>query len=534
MKRLLSLALIMTLNLSAFANDVWVADNGDGTYRNPILHADYSDPDLIRVGDDYYMVSSSFNCAPGIPVLHSKDLVNWEIINHVYDKLPSDRYDRVIHGRGCWAPSIRYHNDTFYVYFCTPDEGLFVATTKDPSQKWELKHMLTVRQWEDPCPLWDEDGRAWLVRSKLCGGPVYLHRMSDDGLSLLDNGKLVYEDTKVNPTLEGLKFMKRNGYYYIFAPAGGVVTGWQTVLRSKNIEGPYESRKVLDEGNGINGPHQGGLVETQTGEWWFIHFQHKDAYGRIAHLQPAKWGDDDWIVIGDDADGDGCGIPVLTHKKPNVGMSKKEIKEAGVKTPQTTDEFEAEKIGLQWQWHGSWSNDWFSLTANKGHMRLYAVEAPSEDGNLYYAPNLMLQKLPALAFTATTKLDASGLEAGERAGLVMAGNENSSLVVEKRDGKYKLILYYGRFHNCGFPPRAEKVFDLSSATVYLKLHLTAEQKCSYSYSEDGEKFTAIDKVYDVKPGRWIGAKFGIFCLNPNVMRGKGYADFEYFRVEETK
>ncbi|MFR9602555.1 MAG: glycoside hydrolase 43 family protein [Rikenellaceae bacterium] len=531
MKRLLTTALfVATLNIAAVtANNVWVADNGDGTYTNPILHADYSDPDVIRVKDDYYMISSSFNCVPGIPLLHSKDLVNWEIINHIYTKLPMDQYNRVAHGRGAWAPSIRFHDDKFYVYFCTPDDGLFMACSSDPRGEWELTHVLQVQQWEDPCPFWDDDGKAWLIRSKLCGGPVYLHRMSDDGKQLLDNGKIVYWDNEANPILEGVKMMKRNSYYYILAPAGGVVSGWQTVLRSKNIEGPYEAKKVLDEGNGINGPHQGGLIDTPNGDWWFIHFQDRGAFGRITHLQPAKWLENDWVVIGDDPDGDGCGVPVLTHKKPNVGKTYE------IKTPQTTDEFESSKLGLQWQWQGSEQDNWYSLDAKKGSMRLYPIAAPSDRGNIYYSPNILLQKLPAPSFTATTKLDASGIEEGERAGLTVTGLQNSSLVVEKRDGKYKLVLYYAKFENCWFPPREDKVIDVSTSTLYLKVDVNPDLTCFYSYSEDGKNFTKIDhEAYEVPKGRWIGGKVGIYCINPDVYNGKGYVDFDYFRVEEKK
>ncbi len=525
---LISALAILVACTSATAR-VWVADNRDGTYTNPIIHADYSDPDVIRVGDDYYMVSSSFNCAPGIPVLHSKDLVNWRIINHVYDQMPSDRYDEVIHGRGSWAPSLRYHNGLFYVYFCTPDEGLFVATTKDPAQKWELRKVLQVRQWEDPCPLWDDDGKAWLIRSKLCGGPVYLHRMSDDGMTLLDNGKIVYCDLEANPILEGVKFMKRNGYYYIFAPAGGVTNGWQTVLRSKNIEGPYEARRVLDEGNGINGPHQGGLIETQTGEWWFIHFQDRGAYGRIAHLQPAKWVDD-WVVIGDDPDGDGCGVPVLSHKKPNVGKNYKKIV-----TPQTSDEFNEDKLGLQWQWHASPKDDWYSLSASKGKMRLYPMAAPSDGGNVYFVPNLLLQKYPAPSFMATTKLNAAALEEGERAGLIMMARAHSYLAVERHNDEFKLKLYSGKFDNCGLLPQEQASLDLSKPTVHLRITMTAEGKYTYQYSEDGKTFKNVsDQVFDADRGVWIGGKIGIYCLNANVMKGNGYADFEYFRVKKAE
>jgi beta-xylosidase len=223
----------------------WQPDNGDGTYINPIIYADYSDPDVISNITDFYMVASSFTCMPGIPVLHSHDLVNWKIVGHVYDKLPFEKYDQPQHGEGSWAPSIRYHNGRFYVYFCTPKEGLFMASTENPAGAWELHHLLPVHQWEDPCPLWDDDGQAYLVRSKLRGSKLFLHKLSPDGKKILDNGVLIFEDKKNQPTIEGPKFLKKDSYYYILAPAGGVPTGWQTVLRSKNIYGPYEQKMAV-------------------------------------------------------------------------------------------------------------------------------------------------------------------------------------------------------------------------------------------------------------------------------------------------
>ena len=339
----------------AIADAQWSPDLGNGDYQNPVIHADYSDPDVIRVGDDYWMVASSFTCIPGIPVLHSKDLVNWEIVNHVYDKLPLGKYDRPAHGEGSWAPSIRYHDGMYYVYFCTPQDGLFVARTDDPKGKWELTQMVEVAKWEDPCPFWDEDGQAYLAHSIHRGGPAIIHRMSADGLRLLDNGKVVYHDEEANPILEGLKMEKRDGWYYIFAPAGGVESGWQTVLRSRDIFGPYEARKVMEEGDtGINGPHQGALIDTQTGEWWFMNFQSKGIYGRVTHLQPARWTDDGWIVIGEDKDGDGIGNPVQTYRKPNVGKTYAAV------NPQTSDEFTEKTPGRQWQWQANPRAEWYA------------------------------------------------------------------------------------------------------------------------------------------------------------------------------
>ena len=220
---------------------VWSADRGDGTYRNPILYADYSDPDVVRVGDDFYMVSSSFNCVPGIPVLHSKDMVNWQIINHVFKKqIPDTVFNTPQHGKGAWAPSIRYHKGELYVYYGDPDFGIYMSKTSDPLGSWSVPHLLRpAKGWIDPCPLWDDDGQAYLVHA-FAGSRsgrksiLVIHRMSEDGKTLLDDGVLVFDGHENHPTIEGPKIYKRKGYYYIFAPGGGVPQGWQTVLRSRN------------------------------------------------------------------------------------------------------------------------------------------------------------------------------------------------------------------------------------------------------------------------------------------------------------
>lgn len=502
---------------------VWNPDNGNGTYRNPIIYADYSDPDVIRVGDDYYMVASSFTCAPGIPVLHSRDLVHWTIINHVYTSIPLSNYRHPNHGKGSWAPAIRYHNGRFMVYFCTPQEGLFVGYTEDPRGEWTLKHVVDVAQWEDPCPFWDNDGKAYLIHSKLCGGPAILHRMSDDGLEILDDGTVVYWDDEENPILEGLKMMKRNGWYYILAPAGGVPTGWQTVLRSRNIYGPYESRKVLKEGNGINGPHQGGLVDTPFGEWWFIHFQSKAPFGRIVHLQPARW-ENDWPLMGIDIDNDGCGEPVLSYRMPRTAYPDETC------VPQTSDDFSSPMLGKQWQWMAAPQNKWYSLSAHAGHIRLYPAAVPEENGNLHFAGNLLLQKTPAPNFSATAKVDASGLNGKERCGLIVMGNVHTYLAIERKDDAFELSLYSGTYKNCGCPPTKIASVSLKIPDVTLRVDISDDATCRYSYSLDGKNFTAVGSAAKVEGGQWIGAKVGIFCINPGIRDGSGYADFDNFEI----
>ncbi|MFZ4770939.1 MAG: glycoside hydrolase 43 family protein [Ferruginibacter sp.] len=251
MKNIWILLFSLTINQVAAQNNsnVWSADNGKGWYKNPILHADYSDPDVIRVKDDYYMISSSFNAAPGLPILHSKDLVNWSIIGHALTKqFPEKDFDKVQHGNGVWAPSIRYHNNSFYIYFPDPDQGIFLTKSTDINGPWSKPVLVEAgKGLIDPCPLWDTDGKAYLIFA-FAGSRagiksiLVVKEMNSAGNQLIGNAKMVYDGHITDPTIEGPKFYKRNNYYYIFAPAGGVSTGWQTVLRSKNIYGPTKEK----------------------------------------------------------------------------------------------------------------------------------------------------------------------------------------------------------------------------------------------------------------------------------------------------
>ncbi len=524
LKTVLVLFLLAVISLPLGA-EPWVADLGDGTYKNPVLFADYSDPDVIRVGDDFYMVASSFTCIPGVPVLHSKDMVNWTIIGHVYDRLPLEKYNEPVHGEGSWAPSIRYHDGMFYVYFCTPHDGLFMGQTKDPVGKWDLHHVVDVEMWEDPCPLWDDDGNAYLVRSKLRADILYLHKMSPDGKQILDNGTIIYYNMDKHPTIEGPKFMKKDGYYYILAPAGGVGQGWQTALRSKNIYGPYEDQIVLHTGStDINGPHQGGLVELESGEWWFMHFQERQPWGRIVHLQPVHW-ENGWPMMGKDIDNDGIGEPVASWKKPDVG------KTWPVQIPQTTDEFNEKDLGLQWQWQANPQDAWYSLTANPGNMRLYATRNLTQFGNLLFVPNLLLQKLSSPAFTATTKLVFNPDLPDEKAGLVMMGNEWAHIVMNNDKDGMEIAMYVGKYDRENDATQKIETVKVKGNTCYLQLKFSENGECSFYYSLDGKDFLPLGTTFDVIEGHWIGAKVGIFCSSPNMQLSKGYADFDWFKMD---
>jgi beta-xylosidase len=513
-------------------SEVWVSDNGNGTYKNPVIYSDYSDPDVIRVDDDYFMVSSSFNCTPGIPVLHSKDLVNWSIISHVVIRQkPFDTFNQVQHGKGIWAPSIRYHNNKFYVYYGDPDAGIFMTESDNPIGPWT--EPILVEEGKgliDPCPFWDDNGQAYLVHAWAGSRAgiksiITLHRMSPDGKVLLDEGTLVFDGHPDNPTVEGPKLYKAMGYYYIFAPAGGVTNGWQLVLRAKNIDGTYEPRIVLHQGNtAVNGPHQGAWVDTKRGENWFIHFQDLAAYGRVVHLQPVSW-ENGWPKIGTDQNNDGIGEPVSVYTKPNVG------KQYAVCTPQSSDEFNSPAIGLQWQWQANPQHAWGFSSAHLGYLRLNALPLSDTTVNYWLVPNLLLQKFTAEKFIAITKVNFYPLNDGDKTGIIVMGADYSYLSVTKHGND----LYLGQAICIDAPDGSKELkYDsvpISQPQFYLKLKVEANALCTFSYSTDSVNFFETGKSFTAKPGRWIGAKVGIFCNGKAKTNDAGYADFDWFRIQ---
>jgi beta-xylosidase len=509
-----------------------VPDLGNGMYRNPVICADYSDPDVIRNGEDFYMVASSFNVCPGLPVLQSRDLVSWTIVNHVLKSLePADVYSVPGHGNGCWAPSIRLHNGQYYVYYSDPDYGIFMSKTKDILGEWDKPVLVKDgKGWIDPCPLWDDNGNAYLVNA-FAGSRsgmksiLVVSPMSSDGTRLTGESVLVVDGHSLHTTVEGPKFYKRNGYYYIFAPAGGVPGGWQTVFRSKNIYGPYEDKIVMHQGgSSVNGPHQGAWVELANRESWFIHFQDRDAYGRIVHLQPMTWVND-WPVIGVDRDGDGIGEPVDTFRKPGVKNS------GTVLVPQTSDEFSGNSAGLQWQWHANPRQEWMFCSGASGFVRLYCMLLPDNYVSLWQVPNLFLQKFPATEFTATTKLTFSDHQDGDKTGLLVMGNDYAYLSVYRENGTLTIgQTVCVNAANGGTETAVEKAhFD--GKEVWLRVKVTEGGICRFSYSSGGIEFIPMGREFRASPGRWIGAKVGLFALSTQRCNDKGYADYDWFRIE---
>ena len=477
-------------------------DQGNGTYTNPVINADFSDPDVIRVGQKYYMVASDFHFM-GMQVLESEDMVNWRYISQIYSKINEPGWDQNQHyAGGSWAPAIRYHDGLFYVFFCTPDEGLFMSTAQDPHGPWAPLHLVKrVKKWEDPCPFWEDDGedqssdgQAYLGRSRHGAGPIIVHKMSPDGKQLLDEGVTVYE----GPVAEGTKFMKRNGWYYLIIPEGGVGTGWQTVLRSKNIYGPYERKIVLEKGSTkVNGPHQGALVDAPDGSWWFYHFQETPVLGRVVHLQPVRW-QDDWPLMGIDYDGNGIGEPVHTWKKPIMQTSE------GYQL-QTDDDFSEPALGLQWQWNHNPEDSHWTLKERNGWLTLKAQPADS----LKASRNMLTQKVIGYQSESTTLLTTQG---DCYAGLFCSGKEFRGIglckegVFMESHGKRQIV----------------------AKGKYKQLWLRVSNDCTanrhqFSYSTDGQHFVSIADAFPMRSGYWKGIRVGLFCYG-----NSGKAQFDWF------
>ena len=545
MKKLLTVLTALVLVASASAQTVWTPDLGNGQYKNPVLYADYSDPDVIRVGDDYWLTASSFNCAPGLPILHSTDLINWDIVNYVFlNQPPYDWFNEPRHGDGVWAPSIRFHDDWFYVYWGDPDRGVMMSKTQDPRGKWSEPILVKAAKGIiDTSPLWDEDGKAYLVHGWAGSRAGFksvlsVSEISPDGERLIGPDVMIFDGHGEHPTIEGPKFYKRNGWYYVFAPAGGVKTGWQVVLRSRSPFGPYEIKTVLEQGSTeIPGPHQGGWVEDVKGDCWFMHFVDMYAYGRVCHLQPMKWTEDDWCTMGVDYDGNGIGEPVLTHKKPASRLR------SAVRTPADSDEFDSRELGLQWQWHANPQLHWGFTFPSAGIFRMYCRKVDGLYPNLSGNGNLLLQKVNAPDYTVTTKLTFHPAYEGDRAGLIMMGHDYATIGLKYQEGK--ITIEQGRCMDAMRKGNPEEVLATlpyqehgAAVDVYLRCRIEQEWKkgeqprmfCRFSYSTDGKRFKELGEQFEAQAGHWIGAKIGLYVDAEIHKNDGGWADIDWFRV----
>ena len=474
-------------------------------HRNPVLNADWSDPDVVRVGTDYYMVASSFNRVPGLPLLHSTDLVHWEIIGHALQSLgPS--YTRPRHGCGVWAPALRHHDGLFWIFYPDPDHGIHVVTAQDPAGPWSPPWPIKEgRGLIDPCPLWADDGRAYLIhgwaKSRVgFNNRLTLHEMRPDARSLLDAGEVVIDGDLIPgcSILEGPKLYQHDGWYWVFAPAGGVTTGYQMVFRSRDIAGPYEHRITLAQGDSVvNGPHQGGWVDTPDGDHWFLHFQDRGVYGRVVHLQPMTWADG-WPVMGAD------GVPAGPVAYSLTG-------------PPGSDPFTSSEPGLQWTWQAEPDPSWLSLSP--GRLEL-ACHRDAAVGDLRRLPNILGQRLPGAPCTATTTVTLTSTTPGARAGLVVLGEAYAWIGIENTETGQDLV------YATAVPDAPETVrrFPAESGEIRLTVHAGPGGECRFAVGpHSAGPFTAV-------AGQWVGATLGLFAAAPAGEGPAGRAAFGPFDV----
>ena len=547
MKKLLCLLAVLPLAaLAQYKSQVWCPDNGDGTYQNPVINADYSDPDVCvggSDGEDYYLTASSFQCTPGLPILHSRDLVNWEIVGYALKSLYEgnaelqQHFSQVQHGNGVWAPSIRYHNGEYYIYWGDPDYGVYMVKTRggNPAGEWEQPVcVISGKGYIDTTPLWDDDGRCYLVngwansRAKFAS-VLTVRELSADGTRAIGQPVIVFDGNGTeNRTCEGPKFYKRDGWYWIMCPAGGVPTGFQLAMRSKSPFGPYEHKIVLAQGKTpVNGPHQGGWVHTKYGEDWFLHFQDKEAYGRVVHLQPVDWSTG-WPIMGKK------GEPVLTYKKPQSSSSK-------IVNPAESDEFNLPTMGKQWQWQANYDEKYGVPTAF-GTFRIYTHKLEQGWKNLWLVPNMLLQKTPADRFTVTTKLRLTTKADGQFGGLIMMGLDYSALVVRRTADEFQLVQMTCKAADKGKAQTENIIATLKPTAkddteyrpgihedIYLRLTVN-DSKLRFAYSLNGKKFTPCGDEFQMKEGKWIGAKFGFLAAESNPTADRGWVEADWLRV----
>ena len=557
MKKLITmmLATLPCLASAQYVSKVWSPDNGNGTYTNPVINADYSDPDVCvgPSGEDYYMTASSFQCVPGLPILHSRDLVNWQIVGYALKELYTGNpelikhFNTPQHGNGVWAPSIRYHDGQYYIYWGDPDFGAMMVKTRngDPAGEWEAPVCVIPGQgYIDTTPLWDDDGRCYLVngwansRSKYAS-VLTVREMSADGTRPIGQPVIVFDGNgTANRTCEGPKFYKRDGWYWIMCPAGGVPEGFQLAMRSKSPYGPYEHKIVLQQGKTkINGPHQGAWVHNKYGEDWFLHFQDKEAYGRVVHLNPVDW-TTGWPIMGKK------GEPVTTYKKPQSSSTT-------IVNPAESDEFNTPTLGKQWQWQANYDEKYGVPTAF-GTFRIYTYKTDKAWKNLWLVPNMLLQKTPADEFTVTTKLRFTSKADGQFGGLIMMGLDYSALVVRRMGDGFQLVQMTCKDADKGKPqteqvlatlkPTAKDKIDYKPGIhedIYLRLTVSNAEAgqphggkpvVRFAYSSDSKKWTACGNEFQMRQGKWIGAKFGFVSAETDPKCDRGWIDADWIRI----
>lgn len=512
--------LLLSSFIPAEAQQVWSPDNGNGTFTNPLMWGDWPDPDIIRVGDDFYLISTSMHYVPGSPIAKSKDLVNWEIVGYPVERYDEDpRFDMkggTLYLNGSWANTIKHHNGKFYVGFCTPknwgwDKGNFSICIADkPEGPWE--RTIFPEFLYDPGLFFDDNGKVYVAHGQ---GTLYLTELNADAKSVKGKDVKIWDKRFKNANefgggfgMEGAHMYKINGKYYITCPAGGT-EGWQICLRSDNIYGPYEHKLIIHDSSSYspNGLHQGGMVQLKNGDWWFIIMQDRGAIGRVPVLLPVEW-KDGWPMLGSG------NKDVITYKKPNVG------KTYPIKSPATTDEFTKQKLGLQWQWNHNPDNEKWSLTERKGYMRLKASHADS----LKVARNTLTQRVQGPNSEGTVEIDLTGMKDGNVAGFGVFQFPYAFVAVEQTNGQRRIIMNNN-------DKIIEQIDNFKGDKIWVRARVTDRDFIAkFYYSTDGENFFIIGNDLKMQLELyWTANRFALFNYSKAKTGVDGYADFNWFR-----
>lgn len=527
-KLILLTHLLVVVNIGGFAQNpqswgnwrCWGGQPG-GTYRNPIIPADYSDIDCIRVGDDYYAISSTFQFSPGMIILHSKDLVNWRICGHaiaditqISPELNWDKMNR--YARGVWAGSIRYHNKRFYLYFGTPDEGYFMTSSSRPEGPWEpLTPLLQEAGWDDCSALWDEKGNGYFVGTHFADNyKTYLFKLSDDGKKI-DRRSAVLVNS--GSGREANKLIKVNDWYYIIFSEHKPDKGrYVMAKRSRNPMGPYKEVKQLAlPGREAMEPNQGGMIEGRDGKWYFLtHHGTGDWSGRIVSLLPVTWVDN-WPIIGNVMPGN-IGSMKWSGEMPLRSSTEFHLRRS--------DDFDDNSLSPQWEWNYQPRQEMFSLTERKGWLRMKAYR-PLRANDLMLSGNTLTQRtFRSFHNEVIIKMDVSGIVDGQKCGLCHFSKPYSFLGVKQEAGlKWIEYSHNGETLENSIP---------DTPHIWLKSEWGLDGKSLYAYSWDGENYISFGNPYQLSWGNYRGDRIGIFCFNNE--EEKGYVDIDYFhyRIEK--
>ncbi|HLL69732.1 MAG TPA: family 43 glycosylhydrolase [Micromonosporaceae bacterium] len=496
-------------------------DQGDGTYVNQIVPADLSDLDAIRVGNDYYAISSTMQFSPGMAVLHSTDLVNWSIISHAAGDLlqmgPEYNWDRMNRqGKGVWAGAIRHHAGRFWVYYNTPDEGFFVTSAVNPAGPWEpLTSMWRTTGWNDVCPFWDDNGQGYLATTNYADAyKIYLIPLGPDNRSLVTGSRRLIHQSSGS---EASKLYKINGrYYHLYSETRG---GARVVMmnRSTSLFGPYENRQIQRGSASVDRePNQGGLIQAPSGSWYWLTHHGSGGHweGRSMSLVPVTWVDN-WPILGA-VGSDGVGTMVWGGRVPAGGVPGAPL--PAISGVITNDDFSRTTLRPQWEWNYQPRADRWSLTERPGYLRLRAF-APLRPHTLNRVGNVLSQRsFKSISNTATVRLELAGMIDGQHAGLCHFSNVYAGLGVSRAGTTNRLthnvngVLSYGP--------------NIAGTAIWLRSTWDLAGVSRFSYSTDGVTYTAFGGTYQLAWGSYRGDHVGVYTYNAGA--AGGYVDVDTF------